>query len=378
MKCLNNIKKCKIEHEINRVWDIAVYLQMMAAFCDELDFNEYRKFMIEIHDDIKECDTKDIIVKLPKIEKQLTDIARPIKSKYKLKRDYREIAKDWKKKCKTDKEIFANGIMIGWLEEQIDLSNYYRYDYAPYHFKIGLTFNKGRGEIEENFLLQDSFTCLVKAKKSLIFLEDFGKDQKRKLYSVCKKEKKELEKKFLDLLNIFKYEVSFYSRLTIISFFSFLDGFVNSIGFDYYFRNKTTLNDKDSEILKGSKKGRFLNLKYKIEKFQKMIRNDKIAKIVLSDEKQVKEPFKSLFEDYEELRNASVHYSPIKSKIWMKPHDWTEKAERFSNLAIEAALQIWKSCYQTDKGPDYLGRLKYERLYKMAESKEEAIRKAEK
>lgn len=363
-----------IEQEINRIWDIAVYLQMMAAFCDDLDFNEYSKLMLEIHNDIKESDEKDLIVKLPQIEKQLNDIARPIKLKYKLKRDYREVAKDWNEQHKIDKEVLINGIMIGWLEEQIDLSNYYRYDYAPYQFKIGLTIHKGKGEIEENFLLQDSFSSLIKAKKTLEILESFVKKQKEKAES---QGKKEFDKKTLHILNILKYEVSFYSRLTIISFFSFFESFVNSIGFDHYFRNINSLNSSDSEILQGSKKDRFLNLKYKIEKFQKIIRPDKVARIILSDEKQIREPFKSLFEDYEELRNASVHFSPAKSRIWLKPHDWIEKAENFSKLVIEAALQIWKSCRQPNKGPDYLGRLEYERLYKMAESRQDVIRKIE-
>ena len=359
-----------IEQEIDRVWDIAVYLQMMAAFCDELDFNEYSKLMLEIYDDIKEGNEEDLVIKLPKFEWQLNNIAHPIRSKYKLKRDYREIAKDWNEKFKIDKEILSSGIMIGWLEDQIDLSNYYHYDYAPYHFRVGLAINKGKGEIEENFLLQDSFTCLVKAKRSLMLLENFGEEQKEMLRLTLKSEP---DKKTLDLLNTLKYEVSFYSRLTIVSFFSFLEAFVNSIGFDHYFRNKMTLSDRDSEILQGSKKGRFLSLKSKIERFQRIIRDDKVAQIILSDERQIKEPFKSLFEDYEELRNASVHFSPIKSKIWLKPHDWIEKVEKFSNLAIEAALLIWKSCHQTDKGPDYLGRLEYERLYKMAESREGTI-----
>ena len=265
--------------------------------------------------------------------------------------------------------------MIGWLEEQVDLTNFYTYDYTPYHFKIGLVIHKGRGEIEENFLLQDSFTCLVKARKRLILLDDFGKSQKEKFKS---KGESKFDKETLDSLNILKYEVSFYSRLTIISFFSFLESFINSIGFDYFYRNKDSLNDKEAEILKGSKNGRFLNLKYKIEKYQKILRTDKIAKIVLSVDNQLLEPFKSLFENYEELRNASVHFSPLKSRIWLKPHDWYCSAENFSKLVIDAAVQIWKSCHETDKGPDYLGRLEYDRLYKMAELREKEISNIEK
>lgn len=85
---------------------------------------------------------------------------------------------------------------------------------------------------------------------------------------------------------------------------------------------------------------------------------------------QSKEPFKSLFNNYEGLRNASVHYSPAKSRIWLKPHDWIDKASDFSKLVVDSANEIWKSCHETNKGPDYLGRLEYDRLYKMAESRE--------
>lgn len=104
------------------------------------------------------------------------------------------------------------------------------------------------------------------------------------------------------------------------------------------------------------------------------MRSDKKAKIILSDEKQLKEPFRSLFEDYEALRNSSVHFSPGKTRIWLKPHDWVKKAQESSKLTIEVALLIWKSCHESDKGPDYLGRLEFDRLIKIAENREMSIK----
>ena len=362
------------EQQVNKVWDVAVFLQMMAAFCHDINFSEYKLLMLNLHDFIKNSGREKIIKELLGYEKLLTNIAEPIIQKYPLKRDYREIAKDWNEKHKLDKEIFSNGIMIGWLEEQIDLTNYYQYDYTPYHFKVGLVVHKGRGEIEENFLLQDSFACLVKAEKQIKILDKFGYSQKEKFRS---EGKTEFNKETLDLLNTLKYEISFYSRMTIISFYSFLECFVNSLGFDYYYRHKNTLNDRDVEILKGSKNGRFLNLKYKIEKYQKILRTDKTVQIILSDENQIREPFKSLFHSYEELRNASVHFSPEKLRIWLKPHDWLDKAKEFSKLIIDASIQIWKSCHNTGKGPDYLGRLEFDRLHKMAEDREQKLHEVE-
>lgn len=372
-KILENKMK-NLEKEINKIWDLAVYLQMIAAFCNDLDFNKYKKLMLEFHRFIKESNEDEIKVKLNYYKNKLNKIADPIKIKYPLKRDYKKIAIDWNDKFKNDKEVFSNGVMIGWLEEQMDLTNYKRYDYFPYQFKVGLVLHKGRGEIEENFLLLDSFACLVKAKKQLTTLEEFGKKHKKIFNS---QGKTEFDKETLDALNKIKYEVSFYSRLTIISFFSFLESFINSIGFDYYYRNKNTVNSSDEEILQGSKKGRFLSLKHKIEKFQKIIRPDKEIKIILTDDKQIKEPFKSLFEEYEELRNSSVHFSPIKSRIWLKPHDWFDRAEKSSHLVIDAALQIWKCCHNTSKGPDYLGRLDFNDLYESARLKNNEILKIE-
>ena len=65
------------------------------------------------------------------------------------------------------------------------------------------------------------------------------------------------------------------------------------------------------------------------------------------------EPFKTFFDYYEELRNASVHYSPDKEQIWMKPDEWFKKASLFSKLALDICLLFWKSCYPLSEGPEY-------------------------
>jgi len=360
-----------LKNEVNRVWNIAVYLQMIAAFSDDLNFDKYSKLMFEFHKTIKEESDENLKNKLKIYENKLDSILNSLKSKYPPKRTIPEISKDWNDKFKIDKDIFSNGVMIGWLEEQIDLKHYKKYDYYPYHFKIGLVVHKNRGEIEEHFLLKDSFLCLVKAQNILKSLETFGQIQKEKFKKIGKTH---FDDDTLNLLNALKYEASFYSRMAIVSFFAFLECIVNSIGFDYFYRNQGNLNSDEVEILMGSKNNRYLSLKGKIEKFQIIIRSDKKAKIFLLDEIQIKEPFKTLFKDYEDLRNASVHFSPLKSRIWLKPHDWTDKAEKFSKLVIQAALEIWKSIHETNKGPDYLGRLEYPRLYETAKHQENEVR----
>lgn len=364
-----------MQEKINKVWDFTVYLQLMASFCNEIDFNEFNSFSQDFNNVRKESSVSEMGEKLPFYENELNKYHSLVKDKYVLKVDFRIIAKEWNNLFKEDKEVLNNGIFIGWLEQFIDLKTFYRYDYYPYHFKIALAGKKGQGEIEEHFLLRDAFKCLYKAKKNLVFLKSFS--DKIQL-DFEKNNRTALDSQTLSDLNSIKFDICFYSRLTIISFYSFLECYVNSIGFDIYYRRKNELTESEKEILRGSKKGRFLQLKSKIEHYQKIARSDKQAKIILSDDYQTPELFKTIFTTYEDLRNAAVHYSPEKTKIWNKPEDWLAKAEEFSKLTVDAAKIIWQACHETDKGADYLGRFEYQRLYDFAAKEEEHLRNLEK
>jgi hypothetical protein len=146
-----------------------------------------------------------------------------------------------------------------------------------------------------------------------------------------------------------------------MSFFSFVEAFVNSVGFDASLRKKDRISPEEEEILHGKKKGRFISLEYKIEKFPAILRLDKKTPIILSDPKQRREPFKSFFEQVKEIRDASVHFSPKKEPIWRKPDDWLEQAISTSKISLEVALEFWKACYPDSTGPLYLNKLDYEK-----------------
>ncbi|WP_298141374.1 hypothetical protein [Flavobacterium sp.] len=359
-----------MQEKINRIWDYSLYLQLLASFSNELDFDEFNSFSQEFYTFIKNSSNNEIEKKLVIYTEKLEQYSSKIKNKYPLKKDFTIIAKEWNDLFKKNKEVLSNGIEIGWLEQFFDLKHFYKYDYYPYHFKIGLVTHKNKGEIEERFLLEDSFKSLYKAEKYFNLLNNYAQKQK----AIHKKQGMiKFDNETLSDLNIIKFEISFYSRLTIISFYSFLECFVNSIGFDIFYRRKDILTEDEKNILKGSKKGRFLNLKFKIEAYQKIIRSDKTAKIVLSDDYQISEPFKTIFNVYEDLRNSSVHYSPEKTKIWIKPDDWFLKAQEFSKLTVEASMLIWNICHETKKGPDYLGRFNYKKLYESASQNIERI-----
>jgi hypothetical protein len=185
-------------------------------------------------------------------------------------------------------KFFSYGITYGWLEELMDLRNYRLYDYVPYQFRIGLVAHKGHFGIEEEFLLKDSFNAFVKAENYYDTLLEFGNVEKIKHEKIGSKEfDPDTYMQITDL----KYEVSAFSRLSIISFYAFIESFINSVGYSFLQRHRSTLTEDEKEILQGVRKGKFLSLKSKIERFQKIIRSDKKVIIITSDDGQIKEPF---------------------------------------------------------------------------------------
>ena len=80
--------------------------------------------------------------------------------------------------------------------------------------------------------------------------------------------------------------------------------------------------------------------------------------------------------NYENLRNSAVHFSPMKEPIWLKPEEWVKIAKEFSELSLQVALEFWQSCYEDMNKPDYLGRFDFNKLYKLSEHRIENIEKA--
>ncbi|WP_346986001.1 hypothetical protein [Chryseobacterium sp. POE27] len=345
------------EREVNSVFNIAVYIKLMASFIPDVNFEQVSKMVGDIHDFFKFSENEEVLEKLPYIKSNLEQMAAPLLKRFPVRKSLDEIVADWDQFFKDDSEIYSYGLEYGWLEERMDIQGFIPYNHIPYHFRIGLYAHRGNFGIEEEFLIKDSFNCLIKAQKAYHQLKEYG-DFKQKL--IEQEEIKDFDHETVRKITDLKYEVSANSRLAVISFYAFVECFVNSLGFSHAKRNAVTLSESDSEILYGKKNGRFLQLKSKIERFHQLIRNDGKTAIITSDENQIQEPFVSFFNIYENLRNSAVHFSPTKEQIWLKPADWIEKAEHFSKLSLEVALEIWKSCYPELPYPDYIGRLDYD------------------
>lgn len=354
-----------LQEEVNEVIDLSVYLQLMGSLVPGSNFSHIKDIVTSTSDFIRNSSEKKVKDKLQSLKEPLQKMAQPFMDKFPLKRKLQEIAIDFNSFFKDGNDVYSTGLAFGWLNEQMNLTDFDCYPDTPYHLRIGLGAHKGNGSIEEDFLLKDAFYVLVKAKYYQAILNNFGNQLKENEKKGLVKFNQDTYRQITDI----KFQVSTYSRLAIISFYAFVECFVNSIGHSHLANNESILDAKEIELLKGFKNGSFLSLKSKVEKFQIIIRIDNKKKIIVSDKKQIKEPFKKFFDYYEELRNASMHYSPIKENIWMKPQEWLNKSIEFSKISAQVALEFWKTCYPKSNGPEYLNKLDYDLYLAKAEKR---------
>jgi len=134
---------------------------------------------------------------------------------------------------------------------------------------------------------------------------------------------------------------------------------VNSVGHDYYLRHVSSLGDVGRELLQGKRKGGFLSLEQKLEKFPEILREDNRRVIITTDPNQTKDPFKSFLSNIKEVRDSSMHFTPIKEAIWRKPDEWIELATSTSRMSMEVASAFWTACHPGTDPPDYIAGLDY-------------------
>jgi hypothetical protein len=328
------------------------YIQLISSLAPGIDFPSTIKLVSELTNFFRNADPAAINLKIGPIKKSVNSLFEQSVTRYPLKKKLKEVVLAYNNLYEENPQLFDTGITYGFLNTNIDLSKFKWYADMPFHYVIGLGHHKGNSGIEEDMLLKDSFAALLKAENNFDALTNASLNYKT---SVPNKEE------FKQLTDI-KYEVAFYSRMTIISFFSFLECFINSIGFSYMYCNLETLSEEDKLGLKGlyrssGKKQAYMNLRNKIEKLQTIIRKDKTVVLTLSDDNQLSTKFKLFFNEFESLRNAAVHYSPLKTRIWLGSDTWIAKARDFSDIALDLGLQVWKACYPNSDGPLYLGKL---------------------
>jgi hypothetical protein len=186
-------------------------------------FRQNRDSIEKVGKSIIESSNREIIILASEyylnLEKQIAlcyDALQP-------KKIWREIALEFQEAKEQNPDIWIYGIEYGWIEARFDLSKFYPHTEIPYHAKIGLGYHGGGWEIEERFLLEDSFFVLLKAKTEF--------DEFIRLTELEKENNPDPNFQNSNI-GIHNANVATYSRLTVISFYSFLECFVNSVGED--------------------------------------------------------------------------------------------------------------------------------------------------
>lgn len=284
------------------------------------------------------------------------------------KKSIKSIAEDYYLLIKSAKPPQSYGIEYGWLEQRIEFPKElisFPGDMPDYAI-IGIGLHAFTAQTEEKFLLEDAVFNLAKAEELLRKLDVFGDKLKTR-----NGDPEDLSL-MMDEVNLIKVNICSYARMALINSFAFLESFVNGVGLNYRNKRTASLTPQEVELLSGYKKGKYISLEHKIESTSKIINGSPRPPIVLSDEKQAKEPFVSLLWKYKQLRDASMHYSKDKEAIWRKPHEWVAEAKTVVELTLAAGRQFWIACYPSSSAPEYIYRLDYERLYAFAKRRNDS------
>lgn len=288
--------------------------------------------------------------------KHTKKLIEPYNKQFPLRADIHKIALEFNELFKKEKP-YSTGLEFGWLNNLMDCTKVY--GELPFHARIGIGHHAGHASIEERFLLEDAFCMLVLAENT---------------YTTMYQKRAEIkenypEEEVIKNLRVFNQNVCTYSRLGFLSFFAFVEAFVNGIGYNFKCKNEVLLANKEKELLLGKKNNSYLSLLSKMEKFPSIIRDDKKSPLILSDNKQIKEPFKTFFEELQKIRDSSVHFGPNKEKIWRGPDEWLAKVKQMSKLCIEISNEFWKSCYPKRENPKYMYNLNYQEVYDSARNR---------
>jgi hypothetical protein len=283
------------------------------------------------------------------------------------KKSWRKVASDFEVLYDKPDFDWKLGLPKSWVVERFDLTHFQYYEDFPYHGHIGIWTHAGVGAVEENLILKDAFLVLAKANKSyksLFHTRD---------YANANAKGDAQSEQYLDLLRSVNADVCAYSRLAVLSFYSFVEAFVNSVATDFVARHDG-ISEKDKEILQGFKVGnngrkRYFPIEDKIQQYPGIIRGTGDHYIILSDPGQIKEPYASFVGHIKAIRDSASHYSINKANIWFPPTEWFQTAEKACETCLGVARGFWSACYPGRPQPKYLYGLDQQELRAQAEDR---------
>jgi hypothetical protein len=229
------------------------------------------------------------------------------------KKSVREIARDFRLLVTAEPDVWRFGIPHGWLLEIFDVSGLPQSEDLPRHARVSIGVHAAQISVEEGSLLEDTFFFLVRARKLFEAMMRCGSSRSME----TNPHEHLSDYRGLSALN---RSVCTYSRLGVLTATAFVEAFVNSIGWNEV-AARSNLSEQEKTELQGTRKGRYLNLESKLERIPRIIRPDKRSPIILSDEKQMREPFISFLRETKMVRDASMHYAPGKAPILHPPKE---------------------------------------------------------
>lgn len=353
----------------NKLNNKLVYIQLLFSLTPEeyggIANSKVREMIHNFYDFIKNSTNDELSKKENEVNQFLDSIIEEYKGKFENNKDIDTIANEFNNLFKGNNNIYSKGIEYGWLIETFNYLKLPYPDYLPYQTKIGLGVHAGNISVEEEFLLRDAFYLLVKAK------DTFDKMHEYSIFIKQNESNKENQYVLRALTNT-NQTVATYSRLSILSFYSFFEAFINSIGYDFYCRNIDRLTDTQKSNLLGKRTNKpngFLSTEEKIERLQQIIREDKTVVLKIRSKKRTSTDYKLFFDEIKKLRNSSVHFSPNKESIWRKPDEWIKKSKTTSILTLQISSEIWEIIYPTKELPEYLNELRFDLNYDLAKQR---------
>ena len=346
-----------LNQQIKQIEDLLEYLELMSALVMNFDYWEMLRAADTTRLFIQIASRFELSQILPQKMEVLERQAKVFMKDYPPRMPLDQIVEKFKE-AKSTGNILNNGVTFQFLDNLMDVKKLMLYADAPYHFRIAIGPLKGGGGVEEEFLLKDAFILLRRAEENFELLLKA---------SPWLKNRDHPDTSIHGNVTDVKYDVANYSRQSVLTFFSFIECLVNSMAFNHLYRFEKSLSEEQIRILKGLKKnGSYMSLKHRIEAMQTVIRDDGKVVLKVVDEQQRTEPFVQFFDHFEALRNASVHYSPIKERIWLGPDKWVGRARDFCDIALKVGLLIWKACYPDSDGPLYMGKLDKKKQIELA------------
>lgn len=306
-----------------------------------------REGLNALGDFLKTASSSDVLTRSREIEGLLRKGAQskigvdPLRDPEAIGRDFIALGRDL--------DLWRYGVPYGWLAQQFRPPILGLPTDLPAHVRVGLGHHAGSAAVEEATLLDD--TCYLAALTKRAYDAMYVRANR-----ISEPRTAAEARSTHDVLTALNINVGTLARLTVITAAGFVESFVNSVGASEAAK-RPELDSSVLEQLKGTRKGRYLSLEFKLERFPALIRTDGLSPLHVIDEAQRTEPFRRFLTETKEVRDAAMHYAPTKAPIICTPQEWAARATAAMDDAIALAQAFWAACYPEVGAPDYLYQL---------------------